>query len=139
MEIFLEKIIEKTGLNRLEAKFYYPFYKAAGMNDNIIMYGETKYLVEEILEKEPNGQTAKDTYQYFLALFREKGLIEKEDAQLHSEKYPILSGYTPFNDPELYIPYRKRGEEKWNGRLPRELLTTEGERMSGLGYEFRKI
>ena len=86
MKAFLERIMEKSGLNELEAKFYYPFYKSADINDNLIMYGDAKSLVGKILNKEPNGQTVEDTYQYFLELFKEKNLIEKEDNQ---QGYPI--------------------------------------------------
>lgn len=140
-----EKIKEKTGLKTKTAiQAYFFFYKAADMNDGVIMYGNVKSdfydeerkkilkeknlpsfevfdkkdkeKVEELLEKKGDNK-----YYFWLRLFQRKGLVSNFQKVRESDSsYPLLLGYNPFNDFEFYIPYRSRGEKRWNGRVSRE-------------------
>ncbi|MCR4327580.1 MAG: hypothetical protein NUV46_03300 [Nanoarchaeota archaeon] len=88
-------------------------------------------LASEISEKE---------YNHYLKLFIKKGLVSKPRfCRKNTEtKYPVLSSYNFFNDPEVYVPYRKKGEKLWNGRFPKNSLTKEEfQDWKSKGYEFK--
>ena len=143
MDRFTQKIIEETGLNPEEIKFYECFYKNAGLTDKVIMFGDVKDGIGKLSRNENNQKTPEElrvakevAYQLWLMRFQSMDLVHKLEAHYHSESYPVLKGYTPLDDPEFYIAYRKEGCE---GRLPIELLPSKQAQMLKEGYEFRKL
>lgn len=143
-----KSVMEKTGLTREEADIYWCFYKHADFSDEsgIILDGDVKFELGRLLGKK--GMTpiarqnlAQDSYDHWLNLFRCKGLIAEEGIKCNALypdfAYPVLVGYQPLNDANIYAAYRRKGEERWSGRMSVELLLTEMERMLAQGYEFR--
>lgn len=119
-----KKIEKETGLKPKEIKFYEAFYMHTGLNDNVIMADDAKFLInkfENDNETPEEYNSPEEKYDYWLNRFKDKGLIHKIECFYGDENigasYPILKGYNPINDPEFYIPYRTKGEEKWNGRM----------------------
>ncbi len=134
----------RTGLTIEQVKYYEFFYRHAGLNDRIIMFDDVKFDIRRLLKdgaKETSEEVSKslieETYDSWLNYFKDKGLISEH--QFPMVVYPILYGYTPFEDPEFYIAYKKRGDKEWNGRFSSELLSTVGEKLLAQGYEFRKL
>ncbi len=139
MDKVTTKVIAKTGLTIEEVKYYEIFCRHAGLNDRVVLFDDVKFDIRRLLRN--NGQEGsksqtEETYNRWLCYFKDKGLISER--QFPMALYPILNGYTPFEDPKFYIAYRKRGDKEWNGRFSVELLSTEGEKLLAQGYEFRK-
>ena len=141
-------VMEKTGLTKEEADIYWCFYKHADFSteSGIILPGDVKFELGRLLDEEGitsvgRQNLAQDSYDHWLNFFRRKELIAKDEVryQHNNSSYPVLVGYQPFNDPEIYIAYRKKGDKTWGGRLSAELLSREGERMLAQGYEFKQV
>lgn len=139
MDKITTKVMVQTGLTVEEAKYYRLFYRHAGLNDRVIMFDDVKFDIRRLLRgdgQEGSKLQTEETYDRWLSCFKDKGLISER--QFPMALFPLLEGYTPFEDPEFYIAYRKRGDKKWNGRFSSELLSTVGEQLLTQGYEFRK-
>ena len=138
MDNITAKVMAETGLTAEGVKYYEFFYRHAGLNDRVIMFDDVKFDIRRLLKndgQEGNNSQTEETYNHWLLFFKDKGLISER--QFPMALYPILDGYTPFEDPKLYIGYRKRGEEEWSGRLSTELLPIQRKTMLAQGYEFR--
>lgn len=147
-----KRVMEKTGLSEYEADAYWCFYRNADFSGElgIILPGDVEFDLGNFLDKlgitsektpEERQNIAQKTYCYWLHFFRRKGLIAKEGIKCNPFSpdfaYPFLVGYQPLNDVELYVAYRKKGDERWSGRMSAELLDKEEEWMKERGYEFR--
>ena len=139
-----KKVMERTGLSREEAEIYWCFYRHADWSgeSGIILPGDVKHDLWELLGKgemtsEERQNLAQDSYDHWLDVFRDKGLIAEDEVQHNNFSYPVLIGYQPFDDAELYVAYRTKWEERWSGRMSVELMATEGKLMRKKGYEFR--
>lgn len=144
MDSKIKRIMERTGLTEEKAKIYWYFCKHADFSgeSGIILPRDVEYELGRLLDEEKitpkEGRTLKDSYDFWLNVFRDNGLIADDEVRCNDFSYPVLIGYQPLNDPELYAAYRKNGEERWSGRMSVEFMDTEGKQMSQDGYEFRE-
>ncbi|PJE81679.1 hypothetical protein COU58_01170 [Candidatus Pacearchaeota archaeon CG10_big_fil_rev_8_21_14_0_10_32_42] len=149
----IKRISERTGLKNVNDVFaYIHFCKSVDFEDGVILFGNVQHDFYEdaskILKSKKNyelksevlSRYSKMAYNHFLKLFISRGLVSeprfvRKDVQT---KYPVLSSYNFFNDSEIYIPYRKNGEERWTGRFPKEGLTDEERSFwKSHNYEFK--
>ncbi len=139
----VERIKERTGLRTdRAAEAYAHFVHHAEFDRGIITGGDVSHEFYGQAKEEGNrgGENlinlGKGRYERWLARFRRLGLIAQTDFKDGSgSKYPLLVGYNYFNDPEVYVRYRKKGTDSWNGRITR-CAKEEMARMSREGYEF---
>ena len=72
-------------------------------------------LTEEELRKveSPFSLKAGELYEHYLEIFIRKRLIQapRHVGQCTTAKYPVLSAYNYFNDPDIYIIESKEGSE----------------------------
>jgi len=138
--------MEETGLDSIEAMFYTSFCDSANLSDRIVMPGNVTYdlcnLIESFgFEVVKNKKT--ELYNYWENIFVEKGLVQNQILQ-NGNIYPVIKGYFPYDDPRLYVAYRRKGEKEWNGRmstgilLDNNLIYPEPLWTIHHGYEFRE-
>ncbi len=160
-----EEVKKKTGLKTKEGVLAYEyFYRNANFDNKLIMYGNvTRDFCESISSiqkinssmdeqarkniEEKMMKNAERKYNFWLNRFIKNGSIKIKKYYMgktyslghrSGEIFPCLQGYNPFNDLNFYIPYKRKDEKWWNGRVSKYHLTTEErERMEGLGYVFK--
>ena len=99
-------------------------------------YGEQIYKSIDFLDKNKKlwieemvnpfvDEMATKSYNYYLNVFIQKGLVgEPKFFRKNTDtKYPVLKSYNFYNDPDFYIPYRKKGSDEWSGRVSKDFLT----------------
>ena len=88
---------------------------------------ETKKLWIEEMVNPFVDEMATKFYDYYLNLFIKKGLVSEPKfcGKNADTKHPVLKSYNFYNDPDFYIPYRKKGSEEWSGRVSKDFLTEE--------------
>jgi len=65
----------------------------------------------------PISRVAKKLYAEYYHKFMQMGLIEPpRKGDLSGQLYPFLKGYDYFNDPQIYVKCRTKGEKRWTGR-----------------------
>jgi len=161
----LIKIVgERTGLkNKEDILAYTNFVDNADWEDGIIMFGDVIHEFYRNLLKNSSPKIQKEEeefmnllgnhkiktksklmikseeeYEKYLNLFISKGLISKPRFVRKNKetKYPTLMAYNYFNDPEVYTPFRKIGEERWSGRHPNPITNEIVEEYKKMGQEF---
>jgi len=146
-EEFDARVARMSGLSIPQSRMYYPFCHHADFDSGVITYGDVEHDLWDLVRRgidtmTPNTHacTRSKTYDFWLSSFREKELISRKEYVViqgdpeNPVRYPILKGYNPFNDPEIYVMYRRVGEERWSGRISRAHLEKVGREVD---YEYK--
>jgi len=141
------KISDKTGLEGdLVGIWYNAFVANACLRDDIVQYDDIKEYVQELLlfldddttkNKEKYTNYINATLPSVLEIFEEKKLIDYQMIET-GEMLPRLIGYNYLNDPEFYVPYRKKGDTEWSSRISRNTENKILINYLAKGYEFKE-
>ena len=137
------RIMKMTGLDRHETKFYKLFCESADCVTKLVISDSVKDDLADIVEGEYDVETSswdnsiEEEYTKWLKLFKTKGLLVEPCKDNFDEEITILQGYTPYDDPDIYIPYRKIGTQNWSHRVLKFNLSNHKESFINKGYEFK--
>jgi len=137
------RIMNQTGLDRHEAKFYKLFCESADCVTKLIISDSIKDELADIIEGEYNSETSswdnsiEEEYTKWMKLFKTKGLLVEPCKDNSGEEIILLQGYTPYDDPEIYVPYRELGTKEWNHRVLKVNILNHEESFINNGYEFK--
>lgn len=137
------RIMKRTGLNRYEVKFYKLFCDAASQDHGLIIPDSVKDDLAELIEGEYDSEISswddsiEEEYDKWLELFKTKGLLIEPCQDNFGGMITLLHGYTPYEDPEIYVSYREKGTEKWVHRTLRSNFLTHKDLFIKKGYEFK--
>lgn len=140
-----KRVKEKTGLEEIFIMWYNVFAAESYMSDGIVDCDRVKQYMEKFLIQQDNNSNNTNKYTKYveytmrsvLEIFEKEGLLEYVVSNT-GEKYPKLIGYNYLNDTDFYLAYRKKGEEKWHGRISRNKYIQNAIEYQENGYEFRE-